>query len=124
MTKRMLQTAIAVGLLAVQVSQAQQSPSPSTQPAPQPAPAAQVKPAPCVSPKPVNPSQQIQIKPASRWQKLLDKERVKIENSTGITLPNTSLNDLAHQIQAPAPCPAPAVSPAPASTPASTNPKQ
>ena len=98
----------AATFLTVQVSQAQQSPNPVTQPQPQ----AQPAPVPCV-PHVADPSKQIRIKPNSRWQILLEKQRARIEKQTGITLPDRSLDDLARQAQAPAPCPAPPTNPAP-----------
>jgi hypothetical protein len=108
----MFQTSIIAGLLIFQVSQAQQSQNPLTQPQP-----TQNKPAPCV-PRAADPSKQIRIKPNSRWQILLEKQRAKIEQATGITLPDQSLDDLARAAQAPAPCPAPSTTnPIPVTTP-------
>lgn len=102
----------AATFLTVQVSQAQQSPNPVTQPQP-----TQSKPAPCV-PRVADPSKKIRIKPNSRWQIMLEKQRAKIEQATGITLPDQSLDDLARAAQAPAPCPAPSTTnPVPVTTP-------
>ena len=103
----------AATLLITGMSQAQQSPNPVTQPQ-----QTQTKPAPCV-PRAADPSKQIRIKPNSRWQIMLEKERVKIARQTGIELPDQSLDDLARQAQAPAPCPPP-----PPPNPAPVTPKQ
>jgi hypothetical protein len=89
--------------LAVPASQAQQSPNP---PPPQP-PQAQAQPAPCVNtPSNPNPSgNNPAIKVPGKWQQIINKQRQKLEATTGIAVPDpsTSIDQAANS--KPAPCP-------------------